>query len=143
MIKRSVSLVMVFVFLVFSLLTGMVGCATSTQKAALVGGTVGAIAGSLLDSHNRWRGGAIGAGLGALLAGSITEMSTRASREAAATNKTVSYTDENGNTVVASPAGINQQTKCKKVVKRMYSGGQIISETMDEICEGEKITNTY
>lgn len=49
-------------------------CATQQgYQGAGVGAVTGATAGILLDSGNRWRGGAIGGGLGALLGGALTD----------------------------------------------------------------------
>ncbi len=50
------------------------GCATHHgHQGAAVGSFTGATAGALIDSDNRWRGAAIGTGLGALLGGALTD----------------------------------------------------------------------
>lgn len=61
--------------LVFGLL--FTGCATQQgYQGAGVGAITGATAGVLLDQDNRWRGGAIGGGLGAILGGALTDQPT-------------------------------------------------------------------
>ncbi len=45
---------------------------------------MGSVAGLLIDDDNRWRGALIGGLLGRALGGGVTEVSQRASREAAA-----------------------------------------------------------
>ena len=66
-------LLMIFGYLlVLGLLS--TGCATQQgYQGAGVGAITGATAGVLIDQDNRWRGGAIGGGLGAILGGALTD----------------------------------------------------------------------
>ncbi len=122
-------------------------CATSqrTYQGAGVGAAGGAGIGALIDSGNRWRGAAIGAAIGALLGGTLTEINTRAAREAAAQNQPVTYRSEDGHTVVqAEPMGApNAHTHCRKVHTRTWKDGKLVNDDIKEICESEKNENRY
>jgi len=58
-------------------------------------------------------------------------------------NKRVVYIDDRGQAVEAIPVQGSQATNCRKVTKRHWDNGQLISETVEEICEGEKTTKDY
>jgi hypothetical protein len=122
-------------------------CATSqrTYQGAGVGAAGGAGVGALIDRNNRWRGAAIGAAIGALLGGTLTEINTRAAREAAAQNQPVVYRSEDGQTVVqAEPMGPpNQHTHCRKVRTRTWKNGNLVQDEVKEVCESEKNENRY
>ncbi len=114
----------------------------ATYQGAGLGAAVGAAAGALLDDDNPWRGAVIGAAAGAVLGGGITEISKQASSEAAATQQPVVYSQ--GTTVVeATPLAYNQHTKCHKVRKRIWRDGKLVEDRIEEVCEGQKVTNTY
>lgn len=69
--RSIVSVALISSFLLVSLLAG---CATRQgYQGAGVGALTGATAGILLDPDNRWRGAAIGGGLGALFGGALTD----------------------------------------------------------------------
>ncbi|NPA48581.1 MAG: glycine zipper 2TM domain-containing protein [Thermodesulfobacteria bacterium] len=133
-------------FLGFFLLVLLSNCSTTRENAtyqgAGLGAAVGAAAGALLDDDNPWRGAVIGAAAGAVLGGGITEISKRASTEAASSQRPVVYT--RGSTVVeATPLAYNQHTKCHKLRKRIWRDGKLEEDRIEEVCEGQKITNTY
>ena len=93
-------------------------CATSQQtyQGAAGGGALGAAAGALIDKDNSWRGAVIGGALGATLGATLTEISTRAAREAAQADRPVIYQSNDGwQRVEASPVEYNARTKCHKV----------------------------
>jgi len=117
----------------------------NTQKGAAVGAGVGALMGQAIgrDTEATLLGAGIGTLLGAIV-GNAADQSYQAAREAVATNKRVVYYDENGGAVEAIPGPIsNQQTNCRKVTKRVWNKGKLISETVEEICEGEKSSSDY
>lgn len=130
----------------------IVSCATTdpeyynTQRGAAVGAGVGAGLGQVIGRNT----GAtlIGAGVGTLIGaiiGNAVDQSYQASREAALTNKRIVYYDDRGGAVEATPfpgAG-DQKTNCRKVTKRVWENGQLKSETVEEVCEGEKYTSDY
>ncbi len=130
-------------FLILFLLSN---CTTTRENAtyqgAGLGAAVGAAAGALLDDDNPWRGAVIGAAAGAVLGGGITEISKQASAEAVSSQRPVVYSQ--GSTVVeATPLAYNQHTKCHKVRKRIWKDGRLVEDRIEEVCEGQKISNTY
>lgn len=137
--KKAVSLVMLFVFFALS------SCATHQYEGAGVGGAVGGVAGAMLDSRNPWRGGIIGAALGAIFGATVSDISTKAAREAAYTGKPVEYRTENGRGVYrAEPvSGADERTKCKKVRERIWEDDRMVKDTVKEVCEGEKYERRY
>ncbi len=127
------------------LLVGVTGC-TTTQSApyqgASLGAAVGAFSGALLDHHNPWRGAVIGATAGAVLGGGLVALSTQASQEAAATGQPRVY--RRGSTVVeAYPMEYNQRTRCRKVHKRIWQNGHLVTDRIEEVCRGTKVGNYY
>ncbi len=131
----------------FLFLISLVGGCTTTQSNATaqgagLGAAVGAATGALIDRHNPWRGAVIGATAGAILGGGLAEINRQASLDAARTNQPVVYRE--GNTVVeATPLTYNQQTHCHKIHKRIWENGRLIADRIEEVCEGNKTTNTY
>jgi outer membrane lipoprotein SlyB len=136
--------------LVISLMFTLVSCATvpedryNTQKGAVVGGGLGALLGQAIggDSEATLLGAGIGTVVGAL-AGNARDQDYQAARDAAAINKRVIYVDQQGRAVEAIPMQSSQQTNCRKVTKRQWDNGQMVSETIEEICEGEKSSRDY
>ena len=137
--KKIVSLI-----LVLALLSLTLACTQYHAQGAGAGGVVGGIAGALLDRKNPWRGGVVGAVLGGLAGATLTDVSMRASQEAAATGKPVQYVTEDGRGVYrAEPVGYNAQTKCHKVHEIVTESGKVVKDQIKEICEGEKIEQRY
>ena len=117
----------------------------NTQKGAAMGAGVGALMGQAIgrDTEATLLGAGIGTLLGAIT-GNAVDQSYQAVRDAAVTNKRVVYYDDRGGAVEAIPGPVSQQqTDCRKVTKRVWNKGELISETVEEICEGEKRTATY
>ena len=137
--KKIVSLI-----LVLALLSLTLACTQYHAQGAGAGGVVGGIAGALLDRKNPWRGGVVGAALGALAGATLTDVSMRASQEAATTGKPVQYVTEDGRGVYrAEPVGYNAQTKCHKVHEIVTENGKVVKDQIKEICEGEKTEQRY
>ncbi len=137
--KKIVSLI-----LVLALLSLTFACTQYHAQGAGAGGVVGGIAGALLDRKNPWRGGVVGAALGALAGATLTDVSMRASQEAAATGKPVQYVTEDGRGVYrAEPVGYNAQTKCHKVHEIVTENGKVVKDQIKEVCEGEKTEQRY
>jgi len=117
----------------------------NTQRGALIGAGVGALAGNLIGRDTR--GTLIGAGVGTLvgaIVGNAVDQEHQIAREAAMQNKRIVYYDpEEDQTIEAIPGPQDQQTKCRKVTKRVWDKGYLVSEKTEEICEGEKISNVY
>lgn len=111
---------------------------------AIIGGVVGAGAGALLDRKNPFRGAIYGGALGATAGGLLTEMSTKATREASRKRKPVGYRSKDGKqAVLAEYVGEGQETNCDKIRSRKWENGELISDNIDEVCKGKKITAEY
>jgi uncharacterized protein YcfJ len=136
--------------LLISVMALSVSCATipedryNTQKGAAIGAGIGALLGQAIggDTEGTLLGAGIGTVIGAI-AGNAVDQDYQAARDAAALNKRVVYVDDQGRAVEAIPVQGSQQTNCRKVTKRYWDNGQLISETVEEICEGEKTSKDY
>ncbi|WP_028844336.1 glycine zipper 2TM domain-containing protein [Thermodesulfovibrio thiophilus] len=128
-----------------------VACGQLSQyhyEGAGTGAVVGGAAGVLLDKHNRWRGGVIGAGLGALFGATLADISVRGSREAYQSGGPVEYKTEDGRGYYkAEPASDyyykDPSTKCRKVSEKVWEDGKLVKDTVKEICESEKQERIY
>lgn len=130
--------------LVLSLLSVSFGCTQYHAQGAGAGGVLGGIAGALLDRKNPWRGGVIGAAIGGVAGATLTDISMRASQEAAASNRPVEYRTEDGRGVYrADPVDYNAQTKCHKVQERVWEEGKLVKDQIREVCEGDKYERRY
>ena len=140
----------IMIILLLSLMFLSVSCATTqpdrynTQRGAAIGAGIGALMGQAIgrDAEATWLGAGIGTLVGAI-AGNAIDQEHQAARDAAMTNKRIVYVDRDGRAVEAIPFQNDQQTNCRKVTKRQWDNGQMISETVEEICEGEKTTRDY
>lgn len=129
------------------LLLSMVGCATTprTYEGGAVGAAAGAVAGALLDRHNPWRGGVIGGVIGAIAGATITEISARASREAAMEQRPVEYRTEDGRGIYrADPMGpYDPRTRCSKIRERVWEDGRLVKDQTREVCESTMYQRRY
>lgn len=116
----------------------------NTQRGAAIGAGLGAILGQAIGKNTEGTllGMAAGTVLGALV-GNATDQNYAAARQAASSNQRVVYYDDRGAAVEAIPGPLNQQTNCRKVQKRTWNNGVIVSDTIEEICEGTKTTRDY
>lgn len=120
------------------------GCTQYHAQGAGAGGVIGGIAGALLDRKNPWRGGVVGAVLGGIAGATLTDVSARASQEAAQQNRPVQYRTTDGRGVYeAYPLEYNAQTKCHKVQEKVWEDGKLVKDQIKEICEGEKTEQKY
>ena len=134
----------VLVLLVLSLSGLLFSCTQYHAQGAGAGAAIGGIAGALLDHKNPWRGGVIGAALGGVAGATITDISMRASQEAAASGKPVEYRTTDGRGVYrADPVDYSAQTKCHKVRERVWENDQLVKDQVKEICESDKTESTY
>jgi uncharacterized protein YcfJ len=135
-----------------ALLLSVVSCAPqysqdryNTQRGAAIGAAVGATYGGVIgrDVEGVLIGSGVGTLLGAII-GNAVDQSHQAAREAAMTNKRIVYYDNQGGAIEAIPGpSEKQQTNCRKITKRVWDNGRLTSETVEEICEGEKRTRDY
>ncbi len=116
----------------------------NTQRGAAIGAGLGAVAGQAIGRNTEAT--LLGAGIGTLLgaiAGNAVDQSHQAAREAALTNRRVVYYDDTGGALEAIPGPVDQHTKCRKVAKRVWENGNLVSEKTEEVCEGEKFATYY
>jgi hypothetical protein len=113
------------------------GCATPYQAAgSMTGGTYGGIAGAILDSRNPWRGGVIGAALGALAGATIADVSVRGAREVVTVNRPVEYrTEDLRGHYYAEPLGYDDGRRCRKVREKVYADGMLVKTRVVLYCE--------
>jgi len=137
--KKIISLVLGLV------LAGMTfGCTQYHAQGASSGAVIGGIAGALLDHRNPWRGGVIGGALGAVTGATLTDISMRASQEAARTRRPVEYrTDDGRGLYRADPLSYDKRTKCRKVREMVWENDVLVKNTTREVCEGEKVERRY
>ncbi|HFD12652.1 MAG TPA: glycine zipper 2TM domain-containing protein [Crenotrichaceae bacterium] len=124
-----------------------VSCAAQNPRVyegAMAGGGIGAVAGALLDRHNRWRGAMIGGALGSAFGGATTGIASRAREEAAYSNRQIAYQSNDGwERIQATPIDYNEQTQCHKVSEKRWQGGRLVDDTIHEVCEGDKTEYRY
>ncbi|MBT8363823.1 MAG: glycine zipper 2TM domain-containing protein [Deltaproteobacteria bacterium] len=117
----------------------------NTQRGAAIGAGFGALAGQLVGRNTKST--LIGAGVGTLvgaIVGNAVDQERQIAREAALTNRRVVYYDrEHDHAIEAIPGPEDQHTKCRKVTKREWDKGYLVSERVEEICEGEKVSSNY
>lgn len=116
----------------------------NTQRVAIMGAGVGALAGQVLgnDAESTLIGAGVGTLLGAIV-GNAIDQQHQAVREAALTNKRVVYYANNNHAIEAIPGPVDQHTKCRKVTKREWERGHLVSERVEEVCEGERFSEDY
>ncbi len=142
----SVIISLALVFSLFGTSAFLTSCATSqrTYEAGAIGAGLGALAGTLIDKKNRWRGGVLGALIGGVAAATVTEISQRAAREAAMQGRPVVYQSSDGfQRVEATPVGYDANTKCHKVRERIWQEGKLVKDEVKEVCESEKYEPGY
>lgn len=114
----------------------------NTQAGALVGAGAGALIGQAIggNAESTLIGLAAGTILGALV-GNAVDQDYQAARDAAQYNKPVIYYDRDGRAVEAVPEG-SSDPNCRKITKRIWENGQLVKETVEEIC-GPPVARYY
>ena len=144
-IQRRKSAIVVLALILF-----LISCAGgnpnrfNTQRGAAIGAGVGALAGQLIGRNTK--GTLIGAGVGTLLGaivGNAVDQEHQAAVEAAAMDKRIVYYDNKDHAIEAIPGPEDQHTKCRKVTMREWDRGNLVSEKVEEVCEGEKVSRYY
>lgn len=108
----------------------------NTQRGAAIGAGAGALIGQAIG-HNTGStliGLAAGTIFGALV-GNAIDQDYQAMRDAVRLDKPVVYYDRRGSAVEAIPEGVDERTDCRKITKRVWKNGELISETVEEICD--------
>jgi hypothetical protein len=99
-------------------------------------GANGDVARVLLDSQKSWRGGVIGGALGAVTISGVTEISTRASREAAREGKPVAYQSADGfQRIETHPIRQGSHPNCRLVREQIYQEGNLVRDEVREVCQ--------
>lgn len=107
----------------------------NTQKGALIGAGAGALLGQAIGRNTE--GTLIGLAAGTILGGLVgnaVDQDYQVARDAAQYQKQVVYYDRNGSAVEAIPGTADQKTNCRKVTKRVWQDGKVVSENVEEIC---------
>jgi len=134
----------IVLLLSLSLVMVLYGCSKYHAQGAGAGAALGGIAGALLDSKNPWRGGVIGAAVGGVAGATLTDISMRASQEAAQENRPVEYRTTDGTGVYrADPVSYKAQTNCHKVRERVWENDVLVKDQIREVCESDKTEPTY
>lgn len=125
-------------------LLAVAGCTQYQSEGAATGAVVGGAAGAMLDSRNPWRGGVIGAALGAIAGATITDISVRGSREAYGSGNPVEYRTEDGRGVYyAEPMDYNSRTRCRRVHEKIWENGYLVRDRVRDICDGDRHYRRY
>ena len=128
------------VLLILTLSFFLVSCAHyppdryNTQVGAAVGAGTGALIGQAIGGNTQSTliGLAAGTIIGALV-GNAVDQDYQAARDAAQYGKPVIYYDKSGHAVEAIPEGTNDPN-CRKVRKRIWENGELVKETVEEVC---------
>lgn len=135
----------VLVLIILIIMASMTAC-TSEQEArgATTGGIIGGVLGMFLDEGNPWRGGVVGAAIGAVAGATIADISNRGSYQAAETGEPVEYTTDNGRgRYYAAPEGYDSRTRCTKVREKIWDNGQLVKDRVREVCKSESYRPGY
>ncbi len=106
----------------------------NTQKGAAVGAGMGALIGQAIGGNTE--GTLIGLAAGTIfgaLVGNAADQDYQAARDAAQYGKPVIYYDKSGHAVEAVPEETTDPN-CQKVRKRVWENGNLVKETVEEVC---------
>jgi hypothetical protein len=115
----------------------LAGCATQNQATgSMMGGTYGGVVGAILDSKNPWRGGVVGAALGALAGATIAEISAQGAQQAVSSGRPVEYrTEDRRGHYYAEPEGYDKARKCRRVRENVYVEGNLVKRRTVLYCD--------
>ena len=131
------------IFSLFGVSILLFSCATS-QRTYEAGAGLGGPSGTLIVRENSWRGGVLGAEIGGVLTGTVTEISEKAAVEAAQEGHPVIYQSNDGyQRIEESPISYNTETKCHKVRERIWQEGQLVKDEVKEVCESQRTEPGY
>ncbi len=113
----------------------VMGCATNTMRGAGWGAGAGTIA-SVISGKSGSTAALLIMG-GALLGGAIGNVMDEQARQ------TSLQSGNRGKTVMVVEEEPIASTKCSKVTKRRWKDGEMIGETIEEICTGNRKSSSY
>lgn len=133
----------VFSFLLASCATYPPGPYHQTHVGAAVGAGAGALIGQAIGGNAQGTliGLAAGTIIGALV-GNAADQHSQAARDAAVYGKPVLYYDEHGRAVEAVPEG-SSAPNCREVRKRVWENGNLVKETVEEVCTAPPVVRYY
>jgi hypothetical protein len=106
------------------------------QRSAETGAILGGAAGMILNSHNPWQGGVVGAAIGAIAGATIADISLRGAREVVYYGRPVEYrTDNRRGYYYAEP--LRPEGSCRRVRESTYVDGQLVKRRTIVICDGD------
>lgn len=128
--KKSICILMIISFL------ALTGCASNTMRGGALGAGAGGIASIIAGKSGSTAALLImgGALLGGLVGNAMDEQAKAVSLQPQNRGKTVMVVEEHPNT---------GSTNCHKVTKRHWKNGKMTHETTEEVCTGNKQTQTY
>jgi hypothetical protein len=112
----------------------------NTQRGALIGAGAGALLGQAIGRNTA--GTLIGLAAGTILGGLVgnaMDQDYQAARDAVRSERPVIYYDKNGSAVEAVPEPVAGKPDCRKVTKRVWQDGKLVSETVEEICKDPEV----
>lgn len=130
--RKILSILLIGMFLMTT-----IGCATNkTMQGGALGAGAGGIASVIAGKSGSTAALLImgGALLGGLVGNAMDQQAQQVSMQPQNRNKTVMVIEEHPNT---------GSTNCHKVTKRHWKNGKMTHETTEEVCTGNKKTNTY
>jgi hypothetical protein len=131
-------------FVVLLIQISVFGCTEYYAQGSGAGALLGGAKGTLLDYKNPWRGGVIGAAIGGVADATLTDISMRASREAAASGRPVEYrTEDERGLYRADLVDYSAQTKCYRVRERVWENDKLVRDQIREVCGSDKQEKTY
>ena len=130
--KKTITLMIVIAFLFV-----ISGCASNTSRGAGIGAGAGTIASVIAGKDGTTAALLIMGGtlLGGAIGHAMDEQARQASLQPQNRGKTVMIVEEEPDA--------SQGTNCHKVTKRRWKDGNLLSETVEETCTGNKTTKTY
>ena len=81
--------------------------------------------------------------MGAIVGNAVDQEHQMAREAAAPTGGLVDDAEKRDHAMKIVPSPEDQQTTCRKVTKREWDKGYLVSERVEEICEGEKVSRKY
>ncbi|MCL2761359.1 MAG: glycine zipper 2TM domain-containing protein [Desulfuromonadales bacterium] len=101
------------------------------------GAYIGGITGAMIDHRNPWRGGVIGAAIGAVAGATIYELSNQAAREASLSQRPVRYVAADQSRVYyAIPIQGNAPPNCSLIREDIAVNGVIVQTRTLVMCNG-------